>query len=330
VATTKKKPAEPTTALLASLTPAERETLASALGASELTVEQTALLDRLADPVAEEYLLNLTSPIALDMQAVERWLDVVYGLYDRKRPSRIEIVQSPEAALALSNSLTGQRDSDTDYCGVGEGGWVAFYDLFHRLAVLSNDEAADLLALRGFMRMSWDTILLDECAIVIRRPTSLRLDEAGNLHCAEGPCIEWGDGEKDYAWHGTWVDERVILRPRSFTRDEYLAIANTETRRALSEAGGWPWVAELLGAEDIDRWVDPGTELEYVLLRCRDGQTLLAKQSPALKDGSQPRYLEPVHEDLKTAQAARKWQAMPDWSVAQCEADPSLTYGLEA
>jgi hypothetical protein len=290
----------------------------------KLTPEQEAL----AEQVAEEYIADLTRATLPDGEAIAKWLDIVYGLYDKNRPERIDIVESPRAALLLASSLTGERETWLDDCGVGDGGWVAFYDYFRRIEVLSKDEAADVLALRDFMRVAWDTVLLDECAIVIQRPLSLRLDDAGNLHCATGPCLEWTDGEKDYAWHGTWVPERFIVDPQSHTRDEYLAITNTEQRRALSESGGWPWVVRLLDAIMIDTWTDPHTSLSYELLRCPSGEQLLSKQSPQLKDGSQPRYLEPVHEDLKTARAARKWQATsltPD----ECERDPHLIYGVE-
>jgi hypothetical protein len=291
----------------------------------KLTPEQEALVEQVAD----EYIQDLTRATLPDGEAIAKWLDIAYGLYDRKRPDRVEIVESPRAALLLASSLTGEKESWLDDCGIGDGGWVAFYDYFSRIEVLSKDESADVLALRDFMRTAWDTVLLDECAIVIQRPASLKLDDAGSLHCATGPCIEWADGEKDYAWHGTWVTERVIIDPRSHSKEEYLAITNTEQRRALSEAAGWLWVAQLLGAATVDTWTDAETSLSYELMQCPSGETLLAKQSPPLKDGSQPRYLEPVHEELKTARAARKWQAT-NLSVLECERDPVLTYGSEA
>jgi hypothetical protein len=54
----------------------------------------------------------------------------------------------------------------------------------------------------------------------------------------------------------------------------------------------------------------------------------LRKTSPALQDGSSPSYVEPVHEDCRTARGARKWQACT-WTPDVCELDPSLQYGLE-
>jgi hypothetical protein len=289
-----------------------------------LTREQEAL----CEAVAQEYLDDLTTAPEPDETIINRWLDVAYGLFDQDRPPHVEIVPSPLDACRLASEMTGEKITTTDDCGIGDGGWVSFYDYFHRIGVIDDAEFADVQALRDFARVAWDTILLDDCAIVIRRPVTLKLDDAGNLHCGDGPAIAWADGTEEYCWHGTWVDKRIVLSPRSYTREEYLGITNTEERRALSESGGWSWVAELLGSSVVDAWTDPATGLAYELLQAGE-QKLLAKQSPPLKDGSQPRYLEPVHRDLRTAAGARKWQAVR-WTPQQCDADPTLRYQVEA
>jgi hypothetical protein len=294
---------------------------------AQLTPEQ----DALQETVAQEYIANLLAPAPLDMATVRKWLTIVYGYYDKPLPGRIEIANSPDAALALAAELTGEPQTELDWCGVGDGGWIARYDYFTRIGVLTGEESTELHALRDYCAQVWDSVLLDGCAIVIARPKSIRVDDDGNLHGADGPAIEWLDGGKEWAWHGTWVTERMIAEPRSFTRAEYLKITNTEERRALSEIAGWQWVAELLGAKTINEWTDPATGLRYELLACDSGgPKLIKKQSPALKKKAQPDYLEPVHEELVTAQAARKWQAFPQLSPADCERDPVLTYGVEA
>lgn len=291
----------------------------------KLTPEQ----EEECEVVAKEYLYALTHPKRISKKAIKNWFEIAYKLYDLKMPERLEIVDSPHQALKLASELTGEKQTEMDWCGVGDGGWVSFYDYFHRIKVLSDDEAREVLALREFSRCCFDSVLLDECAIAVRRPKVLKLDDEGQLHCTTGPCIEWHDGNKDYAFHGIWIPERFVAAPKSFTREEYLAITNTEERRALSEIAGWKWVKELLEAKSVDTWTDPVTKLRYELLRGSDGTQLLEKLSPKLKNGKQPSYLEPVHESLRTAQAARKWQATR-LSVEECEKDPVLVYSVEA
>jgi hypothetical protein len=296
---------------------------------TELTQDQ----DHLLDVVASEYIDNLTKPAPPPNDAAIRaWLDIAYGLYGSVCPERIEVVGSPYAALTLANSLLDpgeERMRNTDYTGLGDGGWLAFYEALRRLGVkIEKEFEKPMAALREFSKTCYDTVLLDSCAIVIARP-AMEFDEQGNLHCEDGPALAWMSGEKDYVWHGIWVPERLIMSPRTYSKAEYLAITNTEERRALSEHAGWSWVAELLGAKTVDSWTDPETHLGYILMEVDGGQRLLQKQSPRLKDGSQPTYVEPVHEELKTAQAARKWQATRLTPV-ECEADPALVFGVEA
>ena len=289
----------------------------------ELTPEQ----DRLLDAVAAEYEAELDQPRAPDLDVITRWLTIVYAEYYRPLPP-IEIHLSPIAALTAASARTGERETRLDYSGIADAGWVAFYDAMGRLSVLTAEEASSVLALRDYLRVAWDSVLCDDVAIVVAQPDFIARDLDGNLHSSSGPAIRWRDGTGDWAWHGVWVPERMILAPREYTREEFLAITDTEQRRALGEAAGWGHITSLLGATVMNSWADPLTGLAYELLAA-GAERWLQKQSPALLNGSQPIYVEPVHEDLVTAQAARKWQAT-DLSPAQCEADPALSYGAES
>lgn len=288
-----------------------------------LTAEQ----EKLCDVVVAEYDAVLDDLPRPKKTAINRWLKLVYSFYDKPAPSRVEVVPSPFAAFALAEELTGEKYKTLDYCGMADAGWVSFYDYAHRAKFITKEEAKDVLALREFQRSCWDSLLLDECAIVVALPTTLERDTEGNLHSPTGPCIEWADGHADYAWHGVWVPEQVIRAPRTYTKTEYAAITDTEVRRALGEAAGWDFIVDLLGAKSTNTWTDPNTELEYALYRTAN-QAWLRKQSPVLQNGKQPFYFEPVHESLVTAQAARKWQATR-LTPEQCEADPVLVYGTE-
>ena len=288
----------------------------------------TQAQERILVEVADEYIRALTEPDPYNPETVNGWLAVAYRCCGLPKPDRVYVVDSPFAAYALATKMTSSDVTSLDGVGVCDSSWVARYDTFRRLGELSDEEAADVMSLRGFLRCAWDHILLDECAVVVRRPTVLSLDEDGLLHSAEGPALAWADGNEEYAHHGTWISRKIALEPRSHNRSEYLGIANTEERRALCERAGWNWVAELLGATVADSWTDQVTGLSYELL-AYDGGKLLRKQSPKLKDGSQPWYVEPVHETLRTARAARKWQAT-SLSPGECEQDPDLVFGVEA
>lgn len=291
----------------------------------DLTQEQEALLD----VVAEEYEAILDRHEPCTREAVRPWLEVAYGLYERSCPARIEICASPDTAFELEKQLTGTTERRLDWLGLADAGWVSFYDYWHRAGLLSAEEASEVLKLRDFLRISFDTVLLDECALVIALPKLMVRDEDWQLHRSDGFAVEWEDGTGYAYWHGVAIPARIITAPESYTAKEIREITNTEVRRALGEKLGWAKVAEMLGAKPVDAWTDPKTGLRYELLGTNGGEKWLKKQSPILQTSAQPEYVEPVHEDLKTAAGARKWQAVRRATPAECDSDPSLSFGVE-
>lgn len=284
--------------------------------------------EKTLDVVAAEYIGIIKKKHPIKMPDVAEAVKKIYGFY-YKAPPPIEVCDSLAAALRRATELTGTRQTSADWCGVADAAWIAKYDAYHRIGVLSDDEIGDVLIMKRFMLSVWDTILLDELALVVRWPTRIETDDQGRLHCSDGPCVQWQDGERDFSWHGVWVPERLITDPTSYTGAEIRSLA-TEVRRALGEKIGWAAVLEKLGgATDVDSWTDPKTGLVYKLSASDDGAKWISKLSPRLQDGSQPWYVEPVHEDLRTAQAARKWQAVRGATVEECESDPVLEYEIE-
>jgi hypothetical protein len=171
-------------------------------------------------------------------------------------------------------------------------------------------------------------------AMVCDRPEVIALDERGRKHCESGPAIKWRDGYEMFYWHGVRVPARLIEQPESYTTEEVRGMHNGEITRALAERLGWDRFIEKLGVSVVDSCsIEADGEdgqrcaLTYELLqsdhRFAERQPKwLRMQSPVLKDGTQPQYIEPVDPDLKTAKAARAWRtrrADGSWpSVAEC------------
>jgi hypothetical protein len=86
-----------------------------------------------------------------------------------------------------------------------------------------------------------------ETALVVRRPTLLCLDTAGDLHCATGRCVTYADDWGCYAWHGILVPEQVILAPETLARDDFVHAKNVEVRRVIQERMGEQLITRLGG-----------------------------------------------------------------------------------
>lgn len=77
--------------------------------------------------------------------------------------------------------------------------------------------------------------------IVAARPDAVKVDEAGLLHCADGPSVRWADGWGLYHWHGLRLPhdcEFIITQPQLITVQRIEAQHNLEVRRAMLEIYG--------------------------------------------------------------------------------------------
>lgn len=297
----------------------------------ELTAEQEAVLEI----VASEYLTVLQRGDEVNLEGARPGLDLIYSMYDAKTPE-IEIIDSPLAALARAKEI-GVPTPYFDWTGAGRAGWASRHEAYRRLGILKEEEqeTVDFAKIRDLLLNGvYDTILCDERALVVRLPSVCLTDADGQLHAERGAAISWRDGYGEWVWHGVFVTQQIIESPETIDSKTATAL-NTEERRALAERLGWDKFLELLGCEKISDWRDVGTGLGYELFRAPD-QNIIRKQSPALQNGSQPLYCEPVHGELTSAQAARKWQAvcrrnMDPAAVARaCNMNPELRYRVEA
>lgn len=79
---------------------------------------------------------------------------------------------------------------------------------------------------------------LEGLAIVSERPLTLRRDDRGRPHAADGPAIAWRDGLRVFAWHGVDVPSWVVMQPEEITVRRIDEEKNVEVRRVLVERFG--------------------------------------------------------------------------------------------
>jgi hypothetical protein len=240
--------------------------------------------------------------------------------------------QVSDQVLAQVSDQVSAQVSDQwqrpNFWGSQDGWWwcLSWYETMRELGVEAARRLDPWFAVARVVGWCW---LYWDVAIVSDRPTVIVRDDRNRLHCAQGPAVAYLDGTEVWAWHGARVPRRLIEQPQSYTAAEYKALP-AEQRRALGEHAGWSHILQMLGSTSVDTTTADG--LSYELVRCGDGSQYLRMQSPVLQDGSQPHYLEPVHEGLNTAAGARKWRVARDpsgrwWTPKECDKDPSLSLG---
>jgi hypothetical protein len=60
----------------------------------------------------------------------------------------------------------------------------------------------------------------ENVCFVSERPSLLKIDKNGMLHCEDGPAIIYPDGWSIFADHGFSVPEKVVTNPKEFTLEE--------------------------------------------------------------------------------------------------------------
>ena len=226
-------------------------------------------------------------------------------------------------------------------CWQGGNQWSAydcFLSFFRHIAKLPIDYSSwDHWEKLSFH--SGPRIVHKDFCMISDRPAILKVDSNNKPHCEEGPFCVWRDGSALFAWHGTHVPAKLILSPQSVTQKELTEEKNSEVSRAWFERLGAKEYFKKVGVKKIDAWLDTKTGLHYELYdfskRVGDLQPKMLKmESPVLKDGTQPVYIEPVDPGLLTAKAARRWQFMKNdctWpTVVECNRNPDLEFSWEA
>ncbi len=295
---------------------------------ADLTKEQQAILDELIERFVGYRKMTCDT---FDTEKALAMVRLVYRANSYEMPDRVDFMDSRDAALKLGEELTGGAVS-LEGLMREDVGWLVQYTFSHAIGEITDAQYADIKIMAEALPHVFDIVALDQACLVVKMPKLIRTDANDELHGEGQPAREWANGDVDYIWHGVRTSKRFVMEAKEVTAQEFLAIRDTEQRRVVGEAAGWGHIVQLLGGKSIDTWTHDVTGLKYELFRCDGGMQFLSKQSPKLQDGSQPTYFEPVHEDLRTAQAARKWQVPTanGWlSVEECERDPKLVYGFE-
>ena len=134
------------------------------------------------------------------------------------------------------------------------------------------------------------------------RPSSIKRDDQGRLHCENGPAISYRDGWALWFWHGVSVPQEWILDKSSLTAKDALGQENTEKRRAACEIVGWARILKDLKAKTIN--VDSpqiGTLVEVDLPDSGKEKFL------RVMCGTGREFAIPVPKDVKTAMQANLW-----------------------
>jgi hypothetical protein len=157
-----------------------------------------------------------------------------------------------------------------------------------------------------FSKQAFAVILTEHGCFLVRKPKILSLDALTNLHCADGPCVEFADGTKVYAIHGIHFTPEDFAKLPSMKARDIIQIENVERRRALIEWYGMEKFAMENGAKVIQQ--DDFGELYRMALQGAEQIVLVrVKNSTPEPDGTFKHYFLRVPPEVRSAREAVAW-----------------------
>ena len=136
----------------------------------------------------------------------------------------------------------------------------------------------------------------EDFAIMTERPTIIKRNKLNQLHCADGPALQYADGFTIYSWNGTRVPADLI-EGVGWDTDRILKEVNAEIRRCAIERMGWHHFIKESGMKQIGKTVDdPGNPGQHLALYsipkifAEPVNVLLAVNATIERDGSRHQF----------------------------------------
>lgn len=240
------------------------------------------------------------NPLRADEPAVVAYLEHIYKINNTPVPKNVVVA----SGLLDGRKLAGDGGKEFGY-GVARLSQLVYYR--EGLALIGDPPDSEVEIEYAFATRAYDLHAGTEGAVLVPYPSIYETDSEGELHSATGPAVAWANGEQFFYWHGNKVPREVIVTPELVTRELLESVTEAERRRACFEALGMERVIQILGLSAVHSWTDDHG-LGYELYKSKEG-ACLRMQSPPLQDGSQPWYVEPVHESCETCAEALAWRA---------------------
>jgi len=249
--------------------------------------------------------------------SVEKTHEIINDFYKHVQnfpPPEIVIKSSPKACWEYIQEQTGMKmDFVMPYLtGSFDANIFSYYDyLIDVLKINVNENIKKLYTIWKQTTNLGIIYVFDDVCIVSKKPISIHTNTNGDLHCEDGPALEYEDDLKIWSLNGVRVIEEIVMTPwNEIDCTKILKESNAEIRRELVRKVGIERVIEQLGAECIDTktvQID-GEDRPYELLLLDIGDNNKRPYLKMINPSIGTYHIEGVHPDCKTVDDALEWR----------------------
>jgi hypothetical protein len=156
---------------------------------------------------------------------------------------------------------------------------------------------------------------LKNLCVIVNNPTSIKRNDANNLHNTAGPALVFGETYKIYCLNGIRMTEEQVMTPASeMSMTDIMKEPNVDIRRELLRKVGLERFLDYTQSREVDRMVVKynNKEIEYLLLdivlQHEGGTTTTARVLKMDNPSINAVHVEGVEEDCKTVKEAIAWR----------------------
>jgi hypothetical protein len=188
--------------------------------------------------------------------------------------------------------------------------WKIYYDYCYKIGVEYTKENKELLELwlEEAKSCHW-WFPYDGIVLISERPTKLLVNDRGQLHCNNGPALEYSDGYSLYSLNGVQCKAKHVETPaEQYPLEDILKEQNVDLRRELIRRVGMELMLQKLPHKVLSK--DSVGEHDYELLSIDmpgfgEDWRYLKMLNPSIKVW----HLEGVAPTCATVQQAINWRA---------------------
>lgn len=258
----------------------------------------------------------------LPQDEVFKIIDDLYGFLGYDRPLKF-YVDSPLSAL-ISRFFISDVCKDQLEGQIGDQLWnqlegqiwnfwygsfysyyACFYSFIATLGVETSKIENNLYYANELLNLGWILPYQGIC-IISKKPNKIMSNDFNQIHCENGPAVEYEDGYSMYCWRGIRVEKNWIESPDSITIKQIQNQQNVELRRAMIEIIGYDRYLKESNAIEIDRSQLNGQDIvlyeaDFGYLKAKIVELINCTQE---NDGTYKHYFHRVPKTINDAHSA--------------------------
>lgn len=231
-------------------------------------------------------------------------VDAAAAAADLATRAALEVVGDTDFARQCIAAATNMRNGGNEWAS-----WCCFLSFVRDVVGFKDESHAaykhyeDCAIHSGWRYMHSEFVIV--CDRPLRRVTRM-VGDRYQLHCEDGPAIEWRDGNVAWYIEGVRVDRQIVMAPETQTVAQIDAEQNADVKEIRIRRFGWPRYLQESGARVVDSRICEVTNTTEALMETKDGNRRLMVTCPTRR-----RFAPGVPREIKTCEEAQRWLAGP-------------------